>query len=250
MKILYFDCFSGISGDMAVGALLDAGGDFSYLKKELKKLPIEDEYEISIRQVNKNGITGTKFEVTQLNNTEKHYHDTHHDHRTYKHIVNMISKSNLTENAKDMSLHIFKKIGEAEGKIHGIQLDDVHFHEVGAIDSIIDIVGVAILMDQLKIELVKSSPLPTGSGKVKIDHGIYPIPAPATLEILRGIPIIQSELKAELTTPTGAGIAVVLADEFCTIPSMKITKIGYGAGTKEFPKHPNMLRIMIGRTQT
>lgn len=159
----------------------------------------------------------------------------------------MITESNFTEKAKDISLRIFKKIGEAEGHIHGVQLDDVHFHEVGAIDSIIDIVGVAILIDQLEIDLVKSSPIPTGSGKIKIDHGIYPVPAPATLEILRGIPITQSELKTELTTPTGAGIAVVLADEFCTIPSMNITKIGYGAGTKDFPNQPNMLRVMIGR---
>lgn len=242
MKILYLDCFSGISGDMTIGALLDAGGNFTHLKKELKKLPIENEYKISICKVNKNGITGTKFDVNQLNEKE----DNHH-HRTYKHIVHMISKSDLTEKVKDISLRIFKKIGKAEGKIHGMQLDDVHFHEVGAIDSIIDIVGVAILIEQLEIDLVKSSFIPTGSGKIKINHGIYPVPAPATLEILRGIPLAQSDLQAELTTPTGAAIAAVLVEEFCTVPSMKITEIGYGSGTKDFPHHPNMLRVMIGR---
>jgi uncharacterized protein (DUF111 family) len=147
---------------------------------------------------------------------------------------------------KDISLRIFKKIAEAEGLIHGVPLEKVHFHEVGAVDSIIDIIGAAILIDQLEISKIKSSPIPVGTGKIRIDHGIYPVPAPATLEILKGIPIEHSEVRFELTTPTGAAIIAVLAEEFCAIPSMKVSSIGYGAGTKTFKDHPNVVRVIIG----
>lgn len=297
MKILYFDCFSGMSGDMTIGALLDAGGDFSHLESELKKLNFADEYELKMDKVVKNGITGTKFDVVLKNGEHHHDHshehthnhdhthnhehhhthgeghdhhehhhhvhshehshdhehshhhdhgDHHHHHRAYRDIVQMISESDLSDKVKNMSLQIFKKIGEAEGKIHGMPLETVHFHEVGAVDSIIDIVGTAILLEQLEVEEIKASPIPTGSGKIHIDHGIYPVPAPATLEILRGVPIANSEVRGELTTPTGAAIAAVLAKEFCTFPSMKVKKVGYGAGTKTFPQHPNVLRVVIG----
>jgi len=294
MKILYFDCFSGLSGDMTIGALLDAGGDFSHLQKELKKLNIEDEYELSTKKIVKNGITATKFDVklkgehshgdghshhrghdhthaeasdhhhthehdhTEVDDHHSHEHDhthvhTHHHshgpdhhHRSYRDIVRMITDSELNDNIQNISLRIFKKIGEAEGTIHGVSLENVHFHEVGAVDSIIDIVGTAILIDQLQIDVIKSAPVPTGSGKIHIDHGVYPVPAPATLEILKGVPLANSELKAELTTPTGAAIAAVLANEFCDFPSMKVVEIGYGAGTKTFPDHPNVLRVVIG----
>ncbi|RKQ35842.1 LarC family nickel insertion protein [Oceanobacillus halophilus] len=311
MKFLYLDCFSGLSGDMTIGALLDAGGDFTHLEKELKKLQIEDEYELSTKKVVKNGITATKFDVLLKNedNTNHHHHHDghaheeheyhhhehthedkhshhhhhehthedkhshhhhhehthedkhshhhhhhthnhdhgHHHHRAYRDIVKMITESELTEKVKDMSLRMFKKIGEAEGKIHGMPLEDVHFHEVGAVDSIIDIVGTAILLEQLKIDEVKAAAVPTGSGHIHIDHGVYPIPAPATLEILRGVPIAKSELKSELTTPTGAAIAAVLANEYCPFPSIEVEEIGYGAGTKTFPNHPNVLRVVIGK---
>ncbi|GEN88172.1 LarC family nickel insertion protein [Oceanobacillus sojae] len=273
MKILYLDCFSGISGDMTIGALLDAGGDFSHLQKELQKLPLQDEYELKVHKIVKNGITSTKFDVILKNgehvhsrhghskHTHKHSHDHdhkhhHHDeddhhghthhHRSYRDIVKMIQEADLSEKVKSIALSIFKKIGEAEGCIHGVPLEDVHFHEVGAVDSIIDIVGTAILIEELDIDYIKSAPVPTGSGKIHIDHGIYPVPAPATLEILRGVPIAQSDLKAELTTPTGAAFAAVLANEFCDLPSMKVMKVGYGAGTKTFPDHPNVLRIILG----
>lgn len=297
MKVLYLDCFSGISGDMTIGALLDAGGDFEHLQNELQKLGIEDEYELKLTKVNKNGITSSKFDVVlkeevhaghhhehnghahSHSDHEHHHHDHshshsdheghhheqlhshdgeheqahhhghhHHDHfhRAYKDIVEMIQRAGFSERVEKMALGIFEKIGLAEGKIHGMPLDDVHFHEVGAVDSIIDIVGTAILIDQLEIDTVVSSSIPTGTGKIHIDHGIYPVPAPATMEILKGIPIAKSELKAELTTPTGAAIAAVLASEFSTLPEMTITSIGYGAGTKTFPQHPNVLRVVIG----
>lgn len=244
MKNLYFDCFSGVSGDMVIGALIDAGGDRTYLEEELKKLKIEDEYELKFTKVVKNGITSTKFDVL-LSLDDDHSHHHHHDHRSYKHIVEMIQSAGFTERTEKIALGIFEKIGIAEGKIHGVPLEDVHFHEVGAVDSIIDIVGVAIILDQLNIEKIYASPIPVGSGKIHIDHGIYPVPAPATLEILRGTPIATSEVKGELATPTGAAIVTTLAEAFGPMPAMIVEQIGYGAGTKTFPNHPNVLRVMI-----
>lgn len=286
MRLLYIDCFSGISGDMTIGALLDAGGDFNLLEEQLKKLNIEDEYELVRKQVVKNGITATKFDVllkhehthgdhsgshhhehthhtheaydahehqhghhhshTHEHHDHGHLHHHHHHHRSYRDIVEMITNSELNENVKNMALDIFQKIGEAEGKIHGMPLEQVHFHEVGAVDSIIDIVGTAILIDELDVDTIYFAPVPTGSGKIHIDHGIYPVPAPATLEILKGIPLAESNIKAELTTPTGAAFAAVLAEKFTDFPAMKVTAIGYGAGTKTFPDHPNVLRAVIG----
>lgn len=175
-----------------------------------------------------------------------HHHGHHHAHRAYRHIVQMIETADFNNDVKHTALEILKKIGEAEARIHGMELDNVHFHEVGAVDSIIDIVGTAILMDQLGIEAVKSAAVPVGSGKIHIDHGVYPVPAPATLEILKGVPIQKSELKSELTTPTGAGIVAVMAEAFENFPTMKVDTIGYGAGTKTFPDHPNVLRVVIG----
>ncbi|WP_449540181.1 LarC family nickel insertion protein [Ferdinandcohnia sp. Marseille-Q9671] len=307
MKTLYFDCFSGISGDMVVGALIDAGADPQILVEELKKLKFEDEYQLEWKKVVKNGITSTKFDVLlksdhahthhhehhhehehnhshdhehhhthdhdhshnhehhehEHNHEHSHYHHHthdhdhhhshehghhhhHHDHRAYKDIVKMIEESELAPEVKEMSLNIFKKIGEAEGLIHGLPLETVHFHEVGAVDSIIDIVGAAILLHQLGVTTIKSSSVPVGTGRIHIDHGIYPVPAPATLEILKGVPIEQSDVRFELTTPTGAGIISVLVDEFCSFPSMKVESIGYGAGTKTFNDRPNVLRVIIG----
>ena len=286
MRTLYFDCFSGISGDMVIGALIDAGGDPVHLETELKKLNMENEYELTFNKVVKNGITSTKFDVLLTNEVhdhghslvhthdqnhehdhhhrhshdqshehnhhhghtheQNHNHDHSHDHRSYKEIVKLIKSAGFSERVENDAVNIFTKIGQAEGKIHGVALEDVHFHEVGAIDSIIDIVGTAILLEQLLIDSIKSSAIPVGSGRIHIDHGIYPVPAPATLEILLGIPIAASEVKGELATPTGAAIVAVLAEAFCTLPAMKVQSVGYGAGTKTFPKHPNVLRVIIG----
>jgi uncharacterized protein (DUF111 family) len=296
LKTLYFDCFSGISGDMVIGALIDAGADPDRLVEELKKLHIEDEYKLTWKKLVKNGITSTKFDVVLMNNGQTHTHDHnhdhnhdhdhehnhdhdhehnhdhdhdhdhehnhhhnhhhhshshehehhHHEHRAYKDIVGLIESAGFAKPVKEMALKIFKRIGEAEGHIHGIPLEKVHFHEVGAVDSIIDIIGAAILIHQLEIDLIKSSHIPVGTGRIHIDHGIYPVPAPATLEILKGVPIEQSDIRFELTTPTGAAIVAVLAEEFCPLPSMKVTSIGYGAGTKTFKNHPNVLRVIIG----
>lgn len=284
MRTLYFDCFSGISGDMVIGALIDAGADPLQMEEELKKLNIDEEYTLSWGKVVKNGITSTKFDVILTSKSEqphehshshghKHSHNGEHSHshehehshndehnhshalhnhhgsRTYKQIVEAINEANLNESVTNMSLAIFKKIGEAEGHIHGLPLDKVHFHEVGAVDSIIDIIGAAILIEQLGIESVQSSAIPTGSGHIHIDHGIYPVPAPATLEILKGVPIASNTIRSELATPTGAAIAAVLAEKFGSLPAMTVESIGYGAGTKTFENHPNVLRIIIGEIQ-
>src|SRR5690625_3522904 len=285
MKILYFDCFSGVSGDMTIGALLDAGGDPAYLKQELRKLDIEDEYELKITQVVKNGITSTKFDVILPENEHAHHHHHHehghqhhehhhdhshsddhhhhnsdehdhhhdhehthhhHDHRSYQHIVKMIKSAQFSTKVENNAVDIFKKIGAAEAKIHGTTLEEVHFHEVGAVDSIIDIVGTAILLDQLDVDKIISSSIPVGSGSIHIDHGIYPVPAPATLEILKGTPIATSDLTGELTTPTGAAIIAQLVTAFSTMPTMEVESIGYGAGTRNYPNHPNVLRVIIG----
>ena len=259
MKILYFDCFSGISGDMVIGALLDAGGDFEKMKVELKKMQVDEEYELERYKVDMNGINSTKFNVIIKNDhhhethdkldEHQHTHDHHHHHahRTYKDIVHMIDSASFPERVKNIALEVFEKIGKAESKIHNVPLEKVHFHEVGAIDSIIDIVGAAILIHQLEIQSVHCSPVPLGTGNIQIDHGLYPVPAPATLEIMKGIPIQENSLKAELTTPTGAGIIAVLAEQFrASFPPMTVEKIGYGAGTKTFPDRPNVLRVVIG----
>ncbi|MGG0843985.1 LarC family nickel insertion protein [Peribacillus simplex] len=288
MRTLYFDCFSGISGDMVIGALIDAGADPLQMEEELKKLNIDEEYTLSWGKVVKNGITSTKFDVIltsgseqthehehshehshensqsnghehshshEHNHTHEHEHNhihvlhNHHGSRTYKQIVEAINEANFNESVSNMSLAIFKKIGEAEGHIHGLPLEKVHFHEVGAVDSIIDIIGAAILINQLGIESVQSSAIPTGSGHIHIDHGIYPVPAPATLEILKGVPIAANDIRSELTTPTGAAISAVLAETFGSLPAMTVESIGYGAGTKTFENHPNVLRIIIGEIQ-
>lgn len=258
MRTLYFDCFSGISGDMVIGALIDAGADPLQMEEELKKLNIDEEYTLSWGKVVKNGITSTKFDVILTSGSEQpHEHEhnhihvlhNHHGSRTYKQIVEAINEANFNESVSNMSLAIFKKIGEAEGHIHGLPLEKVHFHEVGAVDSIIDIIGAAILINQLGIESVQSSAIPTGSGHIHIDHGIYPVPAPATLEILKGVPIAANDIRSELTTPTGAAISAVLAETFGSLPAMTVESIGYGAGTKTFENHPNVLRIIIGEIQ-
>ncbi|WP_283249056.1 LarC family nickel insertion protein [Peribacillus frigoritolerans] len=296
MRTLYFDCFSGISGDMVIGALIDAGADPIKMEEELKKLNMDEEYNLSWGKVVKNGITSTKFDViltSKSDQTHEHSHSHEHEHshshehehshgqdhrhghshshehehslghehnhshvphshhgsRTYKQIVEAINEANFNESVANMSLAIFKKIGEAEGHIHGLPLEKVHFHEVGAVDSIIDIIGAAILIDQLGIESVQSSAIPTGSGHIHIDHGIYPVPAPATLEILKGVPIASNDIRSELATPTGAAIAAVLAGNFGSLPPMTVESIGYGAGSKTFENHPNVLRVIIGETQ-
>lgn len=235
MRTIYLDCPTGISGDMCLAALIDLGVDFKMIKAELEKLPVE-RIDVRIGKEVRHSVTGTTFRV----NIE----ETHH-HRTFDDIRQMIANSALSPAVKKTSTAIFKLIAEAEGKVHGIDPDKVHFHEVGAMDSIIDIVGAAVAFDSLKADRIVCSPLPLGSGLVKTMHGTMPIPAPATLEILKGVQIRESEIPFELTTPTGAAIVKTLCS-FGPMPSMTIEKIGYGAGKKDFKEASNLVRAVIG----
>ena len=238
MKILYFDCFSGVSGNMILGAMVDAGIDIKALKKELKKLDLHS-YSLKVSKVKRKGIKGTKVDV--IVDKKKHLHHTH-----YKDIKRLIERSKLPEKIKEDSLSIFKNIAEAEAKIHRTSVDNVHFHEVGAVDSIVDVVGTSICISLLNSDITLSSPINTGKGMVKTEHGLLPVPAPATTEMLKGFPSYSSDIEFELATPTGVGIITAMAKASNTIPVMKTNAIGYGAGSKDFSDSPNLLRIMIG----
>ena len=240
MRVLYFDCFSGISGDMALAALVDAGADKSYIESELQKIRIEP-FELNWRRVNKKGISALKMDVVLDPNHHPHHHRHHSD------IVALIQGAGFNERVTALSLAIFEKIAIAEAKIHGIPVDRVHFHEVGAIDSIVDVIGVALAIDSLNVERIYCSPVPLGSGRINIDHGVYPVPAPATLEMMRGLPIAPTDYSMEMTTPTGAGIVAAAVHSFSrSIPPIVVESIGYGAGTRDLPNQPNVLRVVVG----
>ena len=239
-KILYFDCFAGISGDMTIGALLDLGIDQQQFLLQLEKLNIKD-YQIEIKKGLKKGISGTDFNVV----LQHQHHHHHHEHRNLHDIEHIIEDSTLEDSIKDMSKRIFRLVAEAEAKIHGKPIEEVHFHEVGAIDSIVDIVGTAICIQLLGVDEVYASPLHMGSGFVECAHGIIPVPAPATLEIVKGVPIYNEGIKSELVTPTGAAIIKTLSSTFGDIPAMEVESIGYGLGKRELAI-PNMLRVYLG----
>lgn len=247
MRILYYDCFSGISGDMNIGALLDLGVDQKYFVEELNKLGLEDEFDITVEKNNKKGISGTKFNVI-LKHHHHHHEEDHHHHRNLRDIEDIINKSSLKDSVKKLSLEIFYQVAKAEAKVHGEDIYKIHFHEVGAIDSIVDIVGAAIGFDFLKIDKVICSPIEVGYGFVKCAHGILPVPAPATAEILKDIPILAKNVPFEATTPTGAAIIKALCSSFTYEKNFKVHKVGYGLGTKEGDKVPNVLRVFIGET--
>lgn len=244
MKLLYLDCQSGISGDMTLAALVDAGADIDYIRKHLMKLPI-DSFTLNVKDVDKKGISSKMLDL-HFQDLDAHHHDHHHHHphRKASVILQMIEESTLPFRVKKRSKAVFEAIAEAEGKIHGMDPKDVHFHEVGAMDSIIDVIGVCLALESLNIERIISSPVPTGYGKINIAHGLYPIPAPATAELLKGVPLADFHVKGELTTPTGAGFVKALADEYGHMPPLAIESIGYGAGKKDF-SHPNVLRVLI-----
>lgn len=235
MRILYFDCFSGISGDMILGALLDLGIKAEDWKEELKKIPIEG-YKVEISRKQKGALWGTDVNIILENeNSHRHLED----------IIRIVNESDLSETVKEKAKEIFYKIAEAESKIHNEPMEEVHFHEIGAIDTIIDVLGSLILLEILKIDKVYASPLPLGSGFVNTSHGIIPVPAPATLEILKGAPVYRDNRQGELVTPTGAAIISTIADFIDKSPIMKIEKIGYGCGKKDF-LYPNLLRVFLG----
>ena len=240
MKTIYFDCFSGISGDMIIGALLALGLDFNHLKKELGKLNLK-KYKIEAKKIVKNGITATKFDVIE---NHKHYPEE----RSISEINNIIDDSRLDNKTKNTIKKIFLRIAAAEAKIHNKPIDKIHFHEIGAIDTIIDIAGAVIGFKKLGIEKIYCSKLNVGTGFVEFSHGKWPVPATATAEILKNVPIYHNNIETELVTPTGAAIITTFADKFGGMPSMKVEKIGYGAGAKEL-EQPNVLRVFLGEIE-
>ena len=242
-RVIYFDCFSGISGDMILGALVSLGVDIKELQNRLKSLNLKG-YKLNSRQVKRNGFIGTKVNVV-LNQTSQKSHRA----RSFNDIKSLIEKSDLPKIVKFNSIAIFRRIGKVEAKVHGTTINRIHFHEVGAIDSIIDIVGGSLAMDLLDADLIVSSPINTGEGIVKCDHGILPVPAPATLELLKGIPCYSSGVEKELTTPTGAAFIGHFAEKFGSLPNMAMLSTGYGAGTHEIKKIPNLLRVVLGRCE-
>jgi len=237
MKILYFDCFSGVSGDMTLAALLDLGLPQEKLRLELEKLGLKN-YILNIFQGSRNGIAGMGIEVKVGPKEENHRH--------FSDILKIIEGSSLKPEVKKTSLAIFQRLAEAEAKVHAQRVEEVHFHEVGAVDSIVDIVGTAIGIDYFQPGRILSTELPMGRGFVQCQHGRLPLPAPATLEVLKGYPLKNVEVEGELVTPTGAAIVATLSSDVTSFPAMTAEKIGYGMGKKDFPDRPNLLRLVLG----
>lgn len=293
MKILYYDCFCGISGDMNLAALIDLGVPKEYLIKELSKLNLNSEYEIKIEKSAKLGITGTRVDVilnNELSNNshiqdkdlhehnygehvhnhshsdsdsehhqdennhehghshEEHTHNHEHHHRNLRDMEEIINSSDLSDKVKKISLDMFMRVAEAEAKVHGKTIYEVHFHEVGAIDSIVDMVGAAICLDYLKVDKIIASPVQVGGGFVKCAHGIMPVPAPATVEILKNIPMNTGIVQFETTTPTGAAILASNVKEFTSKIDFSIKKIAYGIGHRDL-EIPNVLRVYLGESE-
>jgi pyridinium-3,5-bisthiocarboxylic acid mononucleotide nickel chelatase len=234
--IAYFDCFSGISGDMTLGAFFDLGVPVEWLQDRFETLPLTG-FEVLVETVSRNGIQAKSVEVrVKDDTTSRHYED----------ITSIIEKSPLSPEVKQRSLDIFERIADAEALIHGCPREKVHFHEVGGVDALVDIVGTALCVDYLEIDTIIASQIPVGRGFVTCQHGILPVPAPATLAILKGVPIYGTKIPHELVTPTGAAIIATLAESFEEMPDMIIEKIGYGAGKRELESQPNLLRIILG----
>jgi pyridinium-3,5-bisthiocarboxylic acid mononucleotide nickel chelatase len=281
MRIAYLDCFSGISGDMFLGALIDAGVAPEIFVRAVDALGLDVKLQIS--RVNRSGITATKVDVIvngerdsprasrrgvsephehtrehehghehSHDHAHGHHHDSVHQNSGHQHgrglveIRDIIGKAAISESAKKNAIDIFEKLGAAEAKIHNVPIEKIHFHEVGAVDALVDITCAAVGVEALGADEIICSPMNVGGGTVNCAHGTFPVPAPATVELLTGAPVFSSGLQAELVTPTGAAIVRTLATRFASFPEMKIGKVGYGAGTRDFPGHANVLRVTVG----
>lgn len=288
MAKLYYDCFAGVSGDMNLGAMIDLGVSEDYLRSELSKLGIDEEFELVVKRAQKLGIEGTKVDVVlkkegrhhdhghkhghdhghKHDHHHHHDHDHHHDHHDHSHkhdhkhdhdhghhhhsheglrnlpeIERIIDSSSLSDGVKALSKAIFMEIAIAEAKVHGKAVHEIHFHEVGAVDAIVDIVGAAICFEKLNVTEIISSPIQLGGGFVRCDHGMMPVPAPATAEILKGVPVKMGLVQKEMTTPTGAAIMKVMAKHYATEVAFTVEAVGYGLGTRDLDI-PNVLRVM------
>lgn len=266
MSLLYLDCFAGLAGDMMLGLLLDLGLPLEDLRRELRRLPIEG-YRLDSTRVRPQGISATKLHVIVADDPEAAAHAHPHVHNPTEHghahehahahdagpsmslagIESLIRDSGLAAGVKERASRIFRALGEAEAHVHGVPLDHIHFHEVGAIDSIVDIVGTAIGLELLGIERLEAGPVPTGGGTIEVAHGRMPVPAPATAELLRGIPTYDPGIRQEMVTPTGAAILRTLVSAFGEQPPMVVERVGYGAGTRDFSPLPNAVRGFLGR---
>src|SRR5215203_11389 len=238
MKTLYFDCFAGASGDMILGAMVAAGVDPNFLREQLSLLSVTG-FSVTFETVNRSGLSATYARVETAHE---------HKHRHLADIKQIIEGSDLSESVKQLSVQIFSRLAEAEAHVHNEPIDHVHFHEVGALDAIVDVVGAAICFDALKVDRFICSPLHVGSGMVKMAHGQFPIPPPAVAELLKGVPFYATDIKGELLTPTGAAVITSVCSEYGPIPEMKTDKLGYGAGTREYQDFPNVLRVLVGET--
>jgi pyridinium-3,5-bisthiocarboxylic acid mononucleotide nickel chelatase len=240
MRICYLDCFSGISGDMLLGALVDAGADPAEIRRGIAQLGLEG-VSLSFEKTSRRAISATQLKITAPDEKQ---------HRHLSHIEKLIQGAKLLPRVEQRSLAIFRRLGEVEAAIHQIPVEKVHFHEVGAIDSIVDIVGTCLALEALGIDEIHCSPLNVGSGTVECDHGTLPVPAPATAALLAGKPVYARGPALELTTPTGAAVAATLSASFGPLPAMHLASIGYGAGGRDFPEHANVLRVLIGERST
>ncbi len=238
MKVAYFDCFSGAGGDMIVASLLDAGADFERLKEALSTLDLKG-YALGTERVNRCGMSSLRFVV----DVEK---DHDHPHRHLSHILELIDKASLPGQSAARAKEVFNRLGKAEAEVHGVSVEKVHFHEVGAVDSICDIVGACVAMELLDIDAIESAPIPLGWGTMQCAHGVMPIPAPATANLVRGFPTVPGPREGELTTPTAAALLTALSRRMGPVPAMRIDAIGCGAGTGEHPSVPNVLRVLLG----
>lgn len=239
MRTLHFDCFSGISGDMTVAALVDAGADRAAVLAAVGSLGLP--VQVQFLAERRCGMAATYFKVDAAHE---------HKHRHLHHIEKILAAGQLTASQLDLAMRIFRRLGEAEAKVHGISLEKVHFHEVGAADSIVDIVAATVALDSLGVERITARSVPPGSGTVQCEHGLMPVPAPATAELLTGVPLAASPVVAELTTPTGAAILTTVVHSWTDNPAMTIRKIGVGCGAKDFKEQPNVLRVLLGETPT
>jgi uncharacterized protein (TIGR00299 family) protein len=236
MRVAHFDCFSGISGDMTLGALIDAGADAEAIRGAIQSLGLP--ITLEIEKIRKSGFAATEVRVEA---------PEEHIHRHLPDVEEILGRGRLTDRQRDLALRIFRRLAEAEASVHGMPLEKVHFHEVGALDSIADIVGAAVGLDLLGVERFTSRPVPTGHGMVQCAHGLMPIPAPGTAELLKGVPLAASDIKAELTTPTGAAILTTVVNEWLEEPAMTVERIGCGAGRRELVEQPNLLRLFVGQ---
>ena len=240
MKTLYFDCFAGASGDMILGAMIAAGVDPLVLREQLSLLGVEG-FSVEFETVNRSGLSATYARVKAAHQ---------HTHRHLADILKIIFASGLSEGVKQRAAKIFSRLAEAEARVHNEPVDHVHFHEVGALDAIVDVVGASICFELLAIDHFVCSPLHVGSGTIEMAHGRFPVPPPAVTELLRGVPFYSTEIAGELLTPTGAAIITTVADEYGGIPQMVVEQVGYGAGTREYDKFPNVLRVLLGEANS